>query len=295
MSGNGRRFIEAGYTVLKPLIKVDGKPIIEYVVSMFPGDHEFIFICQEEHLANTEMKSILNRIKPDAEIIPVSPSKTAPRKKGPVAAVARAFDRIKDDEDVMVSYCDYYMEWDFEGFVKKIIDGNFDGAVPSYIGFHPHLLHKKYYAGVLADKNNIMTDIKEKHCFTDNLMDCYQSAGAYYFRRGSELKKYFQELMDADINLNGEYYASMVYCLYLRDGKKIYVPEVKKFMQWGTPEDLEEFEAWSRLFAKKFGKEKLKTDIPETREKNIIIPHDENSEEYKKSFKYWEDYIDKLN
>ena len=44
MSGYGERFRAAGYTVPKPLIEIDGKPIIEYVVGMFPGENDFLFI-----------------------------------------------------------------------------------------------------------------------------------------------------------------------------------------------------------------------------------------------------------
>ena len=44
MSGRGQRFINAGYTVAKPLIEVDGKPIIEHVVDMFSQEDTFIFI-----------------------------------------------------------------------------------------------------------------------------------------------------------------------------------------------------------------------------------------------------------
>ena len=63
MSGLGKRFQNAGYTDIKPLIRVQGKPIIEWVVSMFPGKHDFIFICREEHLANTPLEQELKRIK----------------------------------------------------------------------------------------------------------------------------------------------------------------------------------------------------------------------------------------
>ena len=44
MSGAGRRFIEDGYTDPKPLIAIAGKPMIQYVVEMYPGQKDFIFI-----------------------------------------------------------------------------------------------------------------------------------------------------------------------------------------------------------------------------------------------------------
>jgi 4-diphosphocytidyl-2C-methyl-D-erythritol kinase len=44
MSGLGQRFIDAGYSDPKPLIQVDGKPIIEHVVNLFPGETNVTFI-----------------------------------------------------------------------------------------------------------------------------------------------------------------------------------------------------------------------------------------------------------
>ena len=61
MSGTGQRFIKAGYTDPKPLIKIGGKPIIEYIVKNFSPEDEFLFICNEDHIKNTPMKKILDR------------------------------------------------------------------------------------------------------------------------------------------------------------------------------------------------------------------------------------------
>ena len=43
MSGVGQRFIEAGYEVPKPLIVIDGKPIIEHVCDLFPNGQLFLY------------------------------------------------------------------------------------------------------------------------------------------------------------------------------------------------------------------------------------------------------------
>lgn len=285
MSGFGKRFLDAGYIQPKPLLEVNGKPIIEYVVSMFPSDSEFIFICSKEHLATTNMETILKNSTPNATIVSI-PSHSL----GPVFAMTYILDYIHDNEEVFVTYADYYMEWNFNDFIKKIKEGNFAGAVPSYTGFHPHLLRRELYGGILAE-NGIMKDYLEKHSFTFNPEESHHSAGAYYFNKGGLLKKYVKELLDSNLRHDGEAYVSMLYYLYLRDGHKIYVPEVKKFMQWGTPTDLEEFESWSRYFYKMLDKEKPHTDIPENRERYIKIPYGEDSKEFKDSCKYWLEYF----
>jgi len=71
MSGFGERFRRAGYKVPKPLIEVDGKPIIGHVIDMFPGEKDFIFICNQDHLSNPDyrMAEILSELCPTGRII----------------------------------------------------------------------------------------------------------------------------------------------------------------------------------------------------------------------------------
>ena len=56
MSGFGERFRRAGNAVPKPLIEIDKKPIIGHVIDLFPGESDFIFICNEDHLANPDYR-----------------------------------------------------------------------------------------------------------------------------------------------------------------------------------------------------------------------------------------------
>jgi NDP-sugar pyrophosphorylase family protein len=79
MSGSGSRFLDAGYKTPKPLIEIDGLPMIERVLKLYPGIEDVIFICNDEHLANTNMFQILERICPQGKIYSVSKE----LKKGP--------------------------------------------------------------------------------------------------------------------------------------------------------------------------------------------------------------------
>ena len=242
MTGIGKRFIDAGYTTPKPLIEVDGKPIIEHVVSLFPGEKDIIFICNTKHLQETNLREVLNRIAPSGKIVEISP-----HKKGPVYAVYQLRDMIDDDEEVIVNYCDFGTYWDYKDFLKHTRERNADGAIPSYKGFHPHMLGKINYA-FMRDNKQWMLEIREKQPFTDNRMNEYASNGTYYFKKGSYVKKYFKQLMDEDINLKGEYYVSMIYNLMVQDGLKVSIYEIQHMQQWGTPGELEEYVEWSEYF-----------------------------------------------
>jgi len=245
LSGLGKRFQDAGYEDIKPLIKVHGKPIIEWVVSMFPGDHDFIFICREEHLKTTPLESELKRIKPEGEIITIEGHKL-----GPVYAVAQVFNKIEDEEEVITNYCDFYQAWDFEHFAKTVQEQKVDGAIPCYTGFHPHLLHpENLYASCKKDAEGNLIEIREKFSFEEDKTKTSHSGGTYYFSKGKHVKKYFQQLMDEKLALNGEYYISLVYNLMVRDGLKVLVyDDIQHFCQWGTPKDLEEYNTWMEIF-----------------------------------------------
>ena len=162
MSGIGKRFIEAGYTTPKPLIKVENKPIIEHVCNLFPGEDKFTFICNSKHLTETNMRHVLLGIKPNANIVEI-PN----HKKGPVYAVGLIEKLIENNEEVIVNYCDFGTYWDYNDFLSHTRNRNADGAIPAYKGFHPHMLGTTNYA-FMRDYQQWMLEIKEKEPFTKN-------------------------------------------------------------------------------------------------------------------------------
>ena len=140
MSGMGSRFLRAGYQTAKPLIPIDGRPMIEQVVKMFPAEEDFIFICNREHLETTPLRAILQALKPSAKILQIEK-----HKKGPVYATLFALDLLDDDEEVIVNYCDFTVVWDYQAFLEKVRAGRFDGVLTAYRGFHPHHLAPNAY------------------------------------------------------------------------------------------------------------------------------------------------------
>ena len=65
MAGVGDRFIKAGYVDPKPLIEVNGKKIIEYIIEMFDIENdEFVFVINQHHSTNTNIIEIINSIFP---------------------------------------------------------------------------------------------------------------------------------------------------------------------------------------------------------------------------------------
>lgn len=245
MTGLGSRFKNAGYKTIKPLILVEGKPMIEHVINLYPGEDDFLFIVRKEHADNTPIISFLNKLQPKGHIIIIKGHKL-----GPVYAVKQIFDFISDTKPTIINYCDFYMNWDYSHFKRFTIQTSCDGAIPCYTGFHPHLLHNKnLYASCRVNNKMELLEIREKFSFENNKLNTFHSAGNYYFKTGKILKKYCNKLIAKKESLNGEYYASLVYNNMSQDGLKILVyDKINHFCQWGTPFDLEEYNYWSETF-----------------------------------------------
>lgn len=245
MTGYGSRFVAAGYQELKPLIEVQGIPILKWIIDgMYPGEQDILFVCRQEHLTSIPgMRERLLSIAPTAEIFGVDDWE----KKGPVYDVLRAGERIADHGPCMINYCDFYMTWDYGKFKKDVSERDCDGCIPCYTGFHPHLLvEKNYYASCLTDQSDNLLEIREKYSFAQDKTKARHSPGVYYFKTGELLKKYCQKLVQSGQTINGEFYASLPYNFMVADGRSVWVPtNVKQFCQWGTPEDLSDYLFWT--------------------------------------------------
>lgn len=244
MSGFGERFRRAGYILPKPLIEIDRKPIIAHVIDMFPGEDDFLFICNNEHLeqADYRMEEVLRQYCPTGRIVGI-----APHKLGPVHAVRQVEHLIDPGKATVVNYCDFTCYWDWHHFKRFVAASNCDGSIPAYKGFHPHTLGTTNYA-YMREQNGWVQDIQEKQPYTDNRMDEYASSGTYYFSSGQLMCDAFRATMEEGVNVNGEYYVSLSYKPLLRQKRAITVYPLQHFMQWGTPEDVAEYKGWSSAF-----------------------------------------------
>ena len=244
MSGFGERFRRAGYIVPKPLIEIDGKPIIAHVIDLFPGEQDFIFICNQEHLSNPDyrMEAILRQYCPTGRIIGIPPHKL-----GPIHAVRQVEYLIDPVRPVIVNYCDFTCYWDWHHFKEFVANTACTGAIPAYKGFHPHTLGSTNYA-YMRETNGWVQDIQEKQPYTDNRMEEFASSGTYYFASGKVMSEAFRMTMDQQLNVNGEYYVSLAYKPLLAANRPVAVYPLQHFMQWGTPEDVAEYNGWSAAF-----------------------------------------------
>lgn len=240
MAGFGERFRRAGFDRPKPLIQVHGRPMIAWVLDLFPGVDDPILLCNQDHLDEPEwsMRDTLLGLRPNARVVGV-PSHNL----GPVFTLAEGMAALDLDDDVLVCVCDLNFAWDFHHFVRWIHASGADGAVVAYRGFHPHLLHSVHYAFV-QEQDGWATRIQEKSAFTDDPIGNREwcSNGVYWFRTGHRMAELIEQVRrDEGLAIAGEHYPSQLFQPAIDAGDRVAVYPTDAYCQWGNPRDLDEY------------------------------------------------------
>ena len=243
MSGQGNRYRDAGYTEPKPLIPVNGKPMIVRLLENFPESWDSVFVMAENH-KNTELPSVLTKHRPRGKQIFIEK-----HTQGPSFAALKAIEQLDPEAPVLLSYCDYAMVWDANQFAHFVEDSDCDACVISYRGYHAHYRSPLQYAYSRLDGERVV-EVKEKGSFTNEREREFASSGGYYFKTAKLLKKAIEFQMAQNLQLNGEFYSSLTVEALLRMQPSAHVRtfEIPGFFQWGTPEDLQIFDYWERSF-----------------------------------------------
>lgn len=222
MAGAGSRFEKAGYTFPKPLIDVNGEPMIKLVSENLNMKANFIYIVQKLHREKYNLDSLLNLISPNCKIIEVDGIT-----EGACCTSLLAKEFIDNDNPLIMANSDQYIEWDSNEFMYKMNETNADGGIVTFKSTHPKWSFAK------IDSNGFVTEVAEKNPISD-----IATVGVYFWKRGSDYVKYAERMIEKNIRVNNEFYVCPVFNEAILDNKKIRTFNVDKMYGIGTPEDL---------------------------------------------------------
>ena len=225
MAGAGTRFQQAGFTFPKPLIDVNGKPMIQVVVDNLGFEANYIYVVRKEHYEKYNLKSFLNLITPNCKIIQVD-SLT----DGAACTTLLAKEYINNDNPLIIANSDQFVDWNPMDFYYKMIETKSDGGMVTFRSTHP-----KWSFAKLNELGNVI-EVAEKNPISD-----LATVGIYFYKRGSEYVKYTEQMINKNIRVNNEFYVCPVFNEYIQDGKKIKTYDVEHMFGLGTPEDLDYF------------------------------------------------------
>ena len=227
MAGEGSRFTKEGYTFPKPLIDVEGKPMIQKVVENLDFISEYIFLVRKSHLETYPgLKDTLARItNNNLKIVDIDRLT-----EGAACTALLAKEFIDCDEDLLIANADQFIEYEQENFkmLKNLTD--VDSIVWCFNAVHPK------WSFVKTNARGFITEVAEKRPIS-NIATC----GIYWYRRGSDFVKYAEQMVANDVRVNGEFYIAPTYNELINDGKSLIPFYVHKMWGLGTPADLKNY------------------------------------------------------
>jgi len=225
MAGAGSRFASAGYTFPKPLIEVNGKPMIQVVVENLNIEANYTFIVQKEHYEKYSLQYLLNLIAPNCNIVQVDGIT-----EGAACTTLLAKEFINNDAPLVMANSDQFVEWNSNECLYAFNADGIDGGIVTFKATHP----KWSYAKIGED--GFVSEVAEKKPISDNA-----TVGIYFWNKGSDYVKYAEQMIEKNIRVNNEFYVCPVFNEAIADGKKIRVKEIERMWGIGTPEDLNYF------------------------------------------------------
>ncbi len=226
-AGQGKRFAEVGYQHPKPLIDVEGRPMLDWVLDNFRGVGRPVVLLQQRHIEQYCADYHVRDLAPDAEVVPVDGMT-----EGAACTVLKAEHLIDNGSELVLANSDQYVDIDIRAFVERMRARGADGGILTFRDDNP----KWSYAR--ADETGRVSEVAEKVVISDQA-----TVGIYYFRRGGDFVRHAHQMIDRDVRVNGEFYVCPVFNQLIEAGKAIYIDEIPKSAMHGlgTPDDLEAF------------------------------------------------------
>jgi dTDP-glucose pyrophosphorylase len=231
MAGKGSRFSNAGYITPKPLIKTNGKTLIEHSLDSLNIDGNYIFITRKykNKQYNDELSKILKEKRPNSIEILLDYDQN-----GAADACLKAKNFINNEEGLIITNCDQLLNWnskDFQNFISKEMDG-------ALVLFESNDARHSY-AEIYNEK---VVRVVEK-----NLISSHALVGVHYWKRGSDFVRSAENQIISSID---ESYISSTYQILINEKKSILPFFIKKqdFTPLGTPDDVAIYEGKVREF-----------------------------------------------
>ena len=225
MAGLGSRFLTKGFHQPKPLIDVNGTPmIIRAIESIGFKDANYMFVIVKNIYTSQIIKEISQRV--NCKFIEIDYLT-----EGPACSALLFTEFINNDEELIIANCDQIMEWDISNFLLNV--RQYDGAVVTY----HEITEKNSYARI--NERGHVVEIQEKNVISNISLN-----GIHYWKSGS----YFVDsanvmIRNDDRAPNGEFYVGPSYNYMIKNGLKVGIYHIPNQMHHpvGIPDDLEKF------------------------------------------------------
>lgn len=231
MAGRGKRFIDAGFTVPKPLIPVYGQPMTKLVIdNLRPArPHRFIFLVLQEHIEAFGFDRHLRVWEPGCVIVPVKAVT-----QGAACTVLLARNIIDSKDPLMIANCDQWVDVDIDEYLASMDAEKADGIIMTMSADDPKWSYCRF------DATGKMVEVVEKQVVSNEA-----TVGIYNYAQGRDFVAAADAMIAANLRVNNEFYVAPAYNQLIAQGQRIMHFNVGReydgMYGLGIPKDLEIF------------------------------------------------------
>ena len=151
MAGKGSRFVNEGYELPKPLLEVDGLPMILQSVDCLPKSDNNVFICLEEHINEFGFDVLLKKHYQNTEVILINETT-----EGQACTCEIGINKINLNSDlpILISASDNGILYDNDKVQKLLNDETVDIIVWSFRNSQSSKVSPNSYAWLDVDSED---------------------------------------------------------------------------------------------------------------------------------------------
>lgn len=230
--GNAFFTDHAEYQFPKPLVEIDGKPMIQWVYENLSeiktAEKKFIFILREEDCTRFHLDQTVNILTDGKAVVVRLKEET----KGAVCSCLMAIDHLDPNQPLMIANGDQIIEKDLNAAVNHFIKQDLDGGLVTFESVHP----KWSYARMEGDW---VVETAEKRPISKRAI-----AGIYYFKKAGDFVKGGMEVIKKNTNTNGIFFVSSTINELVLNNLKVgaYSIDNDHYHSFYSPQKIKEFE-----------------------------------------------------
>lgn len=229
-------FDTAEYPFPKPLVEINGQPMIQWVVDNLNGirqEKNFIFIIKtnenEQFYIENTLKLLTNNT---CEIIKISHDTL-----GAPCTCLLAIDQINNDLPLIIANSDQIIDADLSQIVTHFFDSDLDAGVVCFDSVHPKWSYVR-----LDEQENIIETAEKRP------LSRFAIAGFYFFKHGKDFVRAAFRSIKKGPQVNGVYYVAPALNELILENKRLGVFKIESslYHSFYSPQKIEEFERISR-------------------------------------------------
>jgi NDP-sugar pyrophosphorylase family protein len=236
MAGRGKRFFEQGYMLPKPLIPIDGEPMIWRVIDCLPKAEKWIFVVRQEHIDNYSIDKVIKQKISDAIV-------TVDKDLLGGASIFCAEKYIPDNEDVLIAGCDMGFIYNKDKFEKLKNNLKYDCILWTFTKDKRITANPNAWGYAILNKDKLtIEDMSIKVPISKNPQEDHVVAATFWIRSKKNLYEAIRLMIKKEIKTNNEYYLDNLPLAFKQLKKTSCIFDVDLVIGWGTPQEFHEFE-----------------------------------------------------